>query len=355
MKLTHFDAFAPRCPVCRAAGRGAHRLSVGHVARRQGDDIIEGTLHCGEACSMEYAVVDGIPLLVPDPLRFMADNLVYLLQRDDLSAHTMSVLTDGGGADGWLAVTRRHLSTYAWDHYGERDPDGPQSPPPGSARRSLMAGLEMAGGIGDGLVLEVGCSVGGNTLALAEQTSGLVLGVDINIPMLRLARRALSGAVRYPLRQGGIVYDVRPVTTAAVGAERVDFWACDALALPFADGALDGLVALNVLDCVPSPLGFLEEIGRLLKAAAPAVLCTPYDWTPGVTPAEQWIGGHSQRSELAGDSAAFLRQLLTPGAHPQSVSTLALEAEVEALPWTVRVHARSVMHYAVHLLVARGR
>ena len=55
------------------------------------------------------------------------------------------------------------------------------------------------------------------------------------------------------------------------------------------------------------------------------------------------------------DSAATLRTLLTPGALPHSIERLHILAEQSAVPWRVRVHARSMMHYDVHLLVAEAR
>ena len=53
-----------------------------------------------------------------------------------------------------------------------------------------------------------------------------------------------------------------------------------------------------------------------------AIITTPYDWSDAATPLEQWLGGHSQRGGVQGDSAAMLRSLLTPGGHPQSVQGL---------------------------------
>ena len=42
------------------------------------------------------------------------------------------------------------------------------------------------------------------------------------------------------------------------------------------------------------------------------------------TAVEGWIGGHSPRSDFKGDSDPFLRALLTPGAHPQSIPGLSI-------------------------------
>jgi uncharacterized protein len=46
-----------RCPVCR----GELRLTV---ARKDGEEILEGTLTC-PACRIDYPIADGIPDLLP--------------------------------------------------------------------------------------------------------------------------------------------------------------------------------------------------------------------------------------------------------------------------------------------------
>ena len=45
--------------------------------------------------------------------------------------------------------------------------------------------------------------------------------------------------------------------------------------------------------------------------------------------------------------------LLAPSGHPASVPGLRIEAEVDEVPWHVRLHDRSTVGYAVHLAVAR--
>ena len=150
-------------------------------------------------------------------------------------------------------------------------------------------------------MLDVGCSVGRTTFALADTTAELVLGVDLNFAMLRLAAEVLQrGAVRYPRRRVGVVYDRREFPVTFAQAERVDFWACDALALPFAPESCGLAVTLNLLDCAAAPRDLLAGVAELLKPGAALVLSTPYDWSPAATNMEAWLGGHSQRSREGG-------------------------------------------------------
>ena len=183
----------------------------------------------------------------------------------------------------------------------------------------------------------------------------MVLGVDLNFAMLRLARRlAVDGRARLPLRRLGVVYDDGEVTVDTAHRDQVSFWACDASALPFPNARFDGAVSFNVVDCVVSPVTHLAELGRLLRPGAPALLTTPYDWTAGVTPVQGWIGGHSQRSDSGGDDIREMRRLLGDNSPEELGIRLRLEADRERVPWRVRIHGRSSMDYQVHLVVARS-
>ena len=168
--------------------------------------------------------------------------------------------------------------------------------------------------------------------------------------LLRLARGALDGRIAYPRRRIGLVYDKRAFAVAPAGADRVDFWACDAQALPFAPGVADLAVALNLLDCVAEPRRLLAELAGAVRPGGQVWLACPYDWSTRATPLQTWIGGHSQRAADGGAAEPFLRALLTEGAHPQSVAGLAVRAESPGFAWQTRLHDRGSVLYRTHLL-----
>ncbi|HEX7183665.1 MAG TPA: methyltransferase domain-containing protein [Thermoanaerobaculia bacterium] len=359
MRRRHFEALRPVCPVCRA-GRGEEiPLVLAVVFHEEGEHVVEGTLRCSApSCLREYPVLDGVPLILANLRGYVAASIDQIHAREDLSAETESLLGDCCGSGSAFDTTRQHLSTYAWDHYGDLDPEeapGESSGlAPGSVLRVLERGLELAGEAPDGPVLDIGCAVGRTAFELAARTGRLVLGTDLSFAMLRLASRALrEGRVRYPRRRVGLAYDRRDFPVSFPGSENVDFWACDALALPFPSGTFGMIVTLNVLDCVQSPHDLLASLPRLLSDRGRAILSTPYDWAPAATPVEAWLGGHSQRGENAGASEPVLRALLTPGAHPASVEGLSILAEEPSLSWRVRMHERAVMEYRVDLVVTR--
>jgi len=178
----------------------------------------------------------------------------------------------------------------------------------------------------------------------------------MNFSMLQLAARAMrEGEVRYGRRRVGLVYDERSFPVRFERSKNVDFWACDAQSLPFPARSFSLATSMNLLDCVPSPYDHLVSLSRVLKEGARAVVSSPYDWAAGATPIEGWVGGHSQRGPEGGSSEAALRALLAPSGHPAAIQGLLLVAEAASRPWLVRVHERSSMRYAVHLVVAEAR
>ncbi len=356
MRLRHFEALRPHCPICRRDTGEERPLALGSVIRSEGDVIVEGVLLCpGPTCQREYPILDGIPIIVANLRELLADNLLQVMMRDDLSETIESILGDCSGPASLFDGIRHQLSCYARDHYGLHDPAEPEAEPrPGAAVRVLEQGLALGATMPEGPIVDVGCSVGGTTFALAARTGRLVLGVDLNLAMLRIAASALlRGEVAYPRKRTGVVYDKRRFPVRFAGADNVDFWACDAAALPFSGGSFALAALLNVIDCARSPRAVLVEVARVLAPAAPAVICSPYDWSAAATPIETWLGGHSQRGPAHGDGASVLRALLTPGAHPAAVPGLRLAAEIAEVPWHVRVHDRSAATYAVHVVLAR--
>jgi SAM-dependent methyltransferase/uncharacterized protein YbaR (Trm112 family) len=351
MRPGHLDALRPVCPVCRAGGN--NRLAPVSVFEEENGHVVQGLLRCPNlGCQREYPVLDGIPLLLANLRGTVAGAIDQINAREDLDPAIEGLLGACCGPGSSYDTTRQHLSTYAWDHYGDLDPAETGEPLPGSVLRVLERGLELAGGLPEGPVLDLGCAVGRSSFALASGGDRLILGVDLSVPMLRLASEVLRrGRVRYPRRRVGIVYDRRDFPVSFARTEAVDFWGCDAIDLPFSEGTFAAVVALNVLDCVASPHDLLASLPRLLKPGGKAILSTPYDWSPRATPIEAWLGGHSQRGENAGASEPVLRALLTPGAHPASIEGLRIVAEERDLPWRVRMHERSSVEYRVDLVV----
>jgi SAM-dependent methyltransferase len=97
-------------------------------------------------------------------------------------------------------------------------------------------------------LLEIGCSTGYLTGRFAGRVDRVV-GLDINLPALRAARR------RSP-----------PVPVVCSDVER----------LPFADGAFDAVVMLEVLEHTRCDAAALAEVRRVLRVGGALILSTPH-------------------------------------------------------------------------------
>jgi SAM-dependent methyltransferase len=319
------------------------------------DLVQEGLLHCGwEDCRLEYPIIDGIPIIVPDVRGYIANNISQIHRRGDLSAEIEGLLGDALGPGSDLDQTRQHLSIYCWGHYGDLDPEDKQDEALGSVLNCLKQGFSLPiSPSGNGL--DLGCSVGRTTFELATRIDGFALGIDLNFAMLKTAQEVLqTGRLSYGRRRLGLVSDQREFPVQLPARESVDFWACDTLALPFVAGQFGTVLAINLLDCVASPRDLLAVVRGMLKKGGSALISTPYDWSPNATPVEAWIGGHSQRGPDKGAAEPLLRALLTPGAHPQSVDGLIIAGEIEGLPWLTRLHERSTVNYSTHVVAVRA-
>ncbi|HYF07377.1 MAG TPA: hypothetical protein VD970_07120, partial [Acetobacteraceae bacterium] len=139
----------------------------------------EGILHCPSPdCRLEFPILDGVPVIVPDVAAYLSANLAHVMARDDLPATLESLIGDAAGPGSPFDTTRLHLSSYVRDHYGRHDPDEPRegADTPGATVRCLEAGLALLGEARfAGPALDIGCACGGATHALAERMDGLVL------------------------------------------------------------------------------------------------------------------------------------------------------------------------------------
>lgn len=326
MIADHLAAFEPRCVACGAPGPFA----------AHGELAAHGRLVC--ACGREVPVLDGVPLWVRDLPGFVQRSMLHVMGRRDVDDDTLSWITDCAGPDSAVFHTRSHQSTYAWDHWG----------PDSSVAALTHALLDLDDALPPGPLLDVGCAMGRASLELARRLDRPVLGVDLNLDLLRCGQTALrTGHLDTHLRQAGVVFT--PWRASCAGpTHAVDLWAADATALPLADHSVAGVCALNLLDSIDQPWALLQECARVLRPGGLLWLATPFDWSPSATPMSQWLGGHSQRGPARGDPAVVLERLL--GA--DSPFGLALVASGAHL-WSQRLSARTTTTYQCWMGVAR--
>ena len=357
MRQSHFYNLNPLCPVCNTQHDNTEYLQICNVIREEKSDIIEGTLRCpNPACGSVYPIIDGIPILVADLTQYLHQHAHEILWRQDLSHRLQSELGDALGPGVVYDTNRHYLSAYVDGHYRDCDAavkdDGATNAP---LKGLLDAILRQSASVdGDGVQIDLGCSVGRSTFELAAAyPSDLMLGVDLNFTMLRFARSLFTGEpAYYPRKRVGVVYDSHQIHyPIGAKATNVDFWVCDASALPLKSGTATRALSLNVLDCVPSPTMHLSEILRILKPEAEAFLATPFDWSAPVTPMNAWLGGHSETNEWHGESSAILEETLRR-LRNETGEGLTIQAKND-LPWEVRIHERNRAVYQSMLLQLR--
>lgn len=350
LRRQFFELIQPICPACREAH--GHEIPLVLHAELHGTEheILHGLLSCPQ-CMREFPIIDGIPILVSDVRTYIQSSMLHLHWRGDLPEPMMSLLGDCAGPGSPFELTRYYLSTYGWGHYHDLDPLESSDEPP-KLIHALDTILNRVPSPDSGLVVDLGCSVGRSSFHLASKTRRPVLGLDLNFSMLRAARQAAQGMVCYPLRIGGLMYERREFSVHFPMAEQVDFWVADATNLPLSSQTISLLGSLNLLDCVASPYAHLQELFRTLKTGGHMWVGCPYDWSSAATAPTHWLGGHSYRGEADQRSRRILHDLLTPGRLPHSLPTARIVAEFEDLPWTVRLHERSKMHYDLHAILA---
>lgn len=141
---------------------------------------------------------------------------------------------------------------------------------PRRAKRRLHSLLEVARFspprlAGEVPVLDLGCGSGEALSELARITGGAIVGLDISLEELILARKLM----------------------AEEGASAVLVAGC-AEALPFADGMFGFVYSPDVIEHVSSQPDYLREIHRVLSPGAPALLNSPNRFS--VLTAEPHVG-----------------------------------------------------------------
>ncbi|HUJ28582.1 MAG TPA: methyltransferase domain-containing protein [Myxococcales bacterium] len=294
------------CPACRKLSeRGLELFTV--------EPAEPGLLRC-RGCARTYPVIDGIPVLLRELSR--ADHFGLLAALGPPAA--LAALGSAGPDDTALPHMLDQLSTYleTWREGFDE----------------LAARLRALPRVGS--ALELGCGTG-RALFELSRTAASVVGLDRSGSSLRAAQRLLRGEeLPFARRMAGRSY-APAAARAPAAAANVELVCGDALEPPFAPGAFDRVVALNVLDNVSSPRALLQQMGEL--AAREMVVCSPFAWRDGIVDEPERLPGP--------DPAASLRQSVTEMGWK-------IDDEVD-LPWSLRRDARAVTTYQVHWLRAR--
>jgi SAM-dependent methyltransferase len=333
------------CPACRlrtGRGREMHTVSLAATLRHFADGGIDSAiLACdNEACRRRYPVLGGVPILVGDAVTHTARFGVALVE-GELAPELQALLAEPGPDDAPYAQTVEHLSIYLDAHWGDRaapPPDGPTAP---FGMEALVRKLGERARHPVARAVELGCGVGRGVAELAHGAE-LAVGIDLAPAPLKRARHILAGAaLAYARRVAGRHYQT--ATIAAAPALTNAALVCgDALDPPLAPASFQRVVALNLLDALPSPPQLLSVVDGLCAPGGELILATPYAWQSAIVADAERLGRH--------DPAGELRRRLAAGAGLEA--RYAIEDEDE-LGWSLRRDARSGTVYRLHWLRAR--
>ena len=212
-----------RCPRCR--GALAHRS--------EGLDCV--------VCGHVYDQVDGIPdLRIPGPC--------WIDIEEDLATAREIAAWDLPVEELVHAVYARRST---WDDSLVRLRTAQVLTAPQRLHKDVRGWLAEA--VSHDAWLDLGCGPGMLLAAAAGlKAPGRGVGVDVSMTWLVVAKRLITA-------HGGV-----PVLAAGL-----------AEALPLADGALSGVVSLDVIEHIDSPDAFLVEIDRVVRPGGRLALSTP--------------------------------------------------------------------------------
>jgi SAM-dependent methyltransferase len=332
------------CPACRVRserGREMHTVSVTTTLRRLPDGSLDSAiLTCDNpGCRRRYPVVAGVPILVADAVTHTARFGVALVE-GELVPELQALLAEPGPDDAPYAQTVEHLSIYLDTHWGDRATPRPNGPTAPFGMAALARKLEERARTRVERAVELGCGVGRGVYELARGAE-LAVGIDLAPAPLRRAQKLFSGdALPYARRMAGRHYATATIAASPVANAAV---VCgDALDPPLAPASFQRVVALNLLDALPSPPRLLSVLDGLCAPGGELIVATPYAWQSAIVADEHRIGTHDPASEL--------RRRLVAGDGLEAAYVIEDEDELD---WSLRRDARSATVYRVHWL--RGR
>jgi SAM-dependent methyltransferase len=199
--------------------------------------------------------------------------------------------------------------------------------------------------------LDVGCGPGRLLHEIASLLPKGIIGFDLRLSMLRIARRLVECAdIFLPFRMEGRRFmPVRIFNTSRKDGGPIHFVQGDILSPPFLAEVFPLVSAISLLDTVPDPIIVLGQLDALLCRGGLLLLAAPYHWEPGVTSPENWLS----TAELS--AAQMVRQILA-GRHP-CLSHLDYEIleEEPSMPWAMPSHGRLVHRFFLDVILARKK
>lgn len=162
--------------------------------------------------------------------------------------------------------------------------------------------FKQAAGLRFGKALDLGCSVGRSSFALATRFD-TVHGIDFSARFIQHGVQLQErGHSRYAIPTEGDLVEYCEIDLAALGyaeaASRVEFAQGDACNLKPRFSGYDLIFCGNLIDRLYDPALFLRQVHERLLPGGYLVLTSPYTWLEEYTPRDKWLGGFKVNGEL---------------------------------------------------------
>ena len=316
------------------------------MGKESDGDVRSGLLQCQSVdCRRNYPIIFGCPILVPDIEGWLTANLQLVLQQQIQDPQVENLISEIISPDIAFNIMRQQQSSYCQDHYKEEFSDYSDSDQNNSKISTVRSYLNQAIDLMPNNSLpciDVGCAVGGTTFDIAKKRQAPTLGIDLNWPLLNIARNILENSViSYPHRIIGNRYERRETKAFYPSLELCDFWIADATCLPFEEDKFGLAVALNILDCLPASQEFLIGLLRIVKNDCGLVISCPFDWTSHTTNQKNWIYGSPALDKIFND----IRLASLNGQEKYFI----FKSEPTETEWTLQLHKYSKINYSTRI------
>ena len=328
-------------------------------------EIKEGYLKC-KACRSRFPIFFGIPVLISDMPKYLRDNFYIILELSkrygqinrNLAADSLLLAKQAKPKDKkeLFGQTKRQYArrvkaifenNYIINHYDSflalARTDEPMYDflkrfQDKSPHLVLEEFLKSYSNTKDSLALEVGCSIGGFLLSLAQHST-FVFGLDNSFEQLFFTSCLLK---HLPLRinQYKVVIeaDIKKKRSLNVNTvENLALIAGEGDVLPFRDFSVSVVSSCNLLDIIDNPQGLLKEKIRVLKKRGLLLSSDPY----------QFLSGNKKKLKVKKGQTPWKRiqEILRP--------RIKILEERDYVPWITRGYQRQYTVYYNHSFCGR--
>lgn len=244
--------------------------------------------------------------------------------------------------------TDKAVSEYLLFHYGNQDDllldgTGPQEAL-GFARRCGQ--LHEGYAINRNRALDLGCAVGGASLALSESFNEVV-GIDFSHSLIESANRLIKlREARISIAtEGELTRTARVSVPLHSNPQRVTFVQGDAMNLDQRIGQFDFLLMANLIDRLPDPKLCLSKMKHFITENGILAITSPYTWLEEYTPKSKWLGGF-ERDGIPVRAISQLKEILDPDFD---------QLDSRNLPFLIREHDRKNQYSIAQATLWRKR